>query len=203
MSPLGSVSVSPDTQTVNFGDSASYTCRARGGPNNTFQWYHRGNEITNDAIYTITTTSTYSNLTIDNIVGLDHGGAYTCNVTNDAGYENVTTMLLVRPSVIADPVRMFKTTNGSMIQLLCEGDAYPIPTYSWERMTKGQLIVGNRLNVISSDAMSSLSFQPVLFGDEGYYQCIVSSSSGPNATSGSSTVNSELCLISLLFTQSF
>ena len=44
---------------------------------------------------------------------------------------------------------------------------------------------------MSSDGISSLLFQPVLFGDEGYYRYIVSSSSGPDAISDSSNVNSE------------
>ena len=187
--------MSPGTQTINFEDTANYMCEARGGPNNMFHWHYHGNKITNDAIYTINTTSTDSILSINNIVGLEHGGMYTCSVSNAAGYENVTAMLLVRSSVVTDPVSIFNITNGSMIQLMCEGDAYPAPSYSWERMAKGQIsfemIVSNRLDVMSSDGMSSLLFQPVLFGDEGYYRCIVSSSSGPDAISDSSNVNGE------------
>ena len=160
-----------------------------------FQWYYRGNEIMNDVYYTIDTTPTYSVLSINDTVGLEHGGMYTCNVSNAAGYQNVTAVLLVRPSVVTDPVSVFNTTNGSMIQLMCEGDAYPAPSYSWERMTEDglsfELITGDRFNVTSSDGMSTLSFQPVLFGDEGYYRCVVSSSSGTDATSASSTVNGE------------
>ena len=54
-------------------------CISEGGPQLYFSWTFMGSEIAN--------TST---LTIDN-VNSSHGGEYTCNVTNDAGFENITT----------------------------------------------------------------------------------------------------------------
>ena len=203
--------MSLETQTVDFGDSANYTCESRGGPNNMFEWYFNGNKILGDQFnYTIDTTSTHSILTLDSVIGLVHGGSYTCNVENAAGYESANAMLLVRPSVVADPISSIDTSNGSMIQLMCEGDAYPAPTYSWERMTEDQLfyetINGTGSNdgfaITYSDSESILSLQPVSLGDEGYYRCVISSS-GYNAVSNSSIIYgkhlSSPCFILLIF----
>ena len=53
-------------------------CRSDGGPQLDYFWQFSSNQIAN--------TST---LTIDNVTA-SNGGDYTCNVTNDAGYDNNT-----------------------------------------------------------------------------------------------------------------
>ena len=72
VSPLGSVSVSPGTQTMK---TLPITCVRQGVVLTTCS--NGTTMATNDAIYTINTMSTDSVLSINNIVGgLDHGGMY-------------------------------------------------------------------------------------------------------------------------------
>ena len=60
------------------GEQLVLNCQSDGGPQLEYAWVFEGNEIAN--------TPT---LTIDN-VNASNGGDYTCNVTNDAGYDSDT-----------------------------------------------------------------------------------------------------------------
>ena len=60
------------------GEQLVLNCLSEGGPQLEYSWIFEDNEIAN--------TST---LTIDN-VNPSNGGNYTCNVTNDAGYDSDT-----------------------------------------------------------------------------------------------------------------
>ena len=64
--------------TYSQGEELQLSCLSEGGPELEYTWLFSGNVIAN--------TST---LTIDN-VNTSHGGEYTCNVTNDAGYDSDT-----------------------------------------------------------------------------------------------------------------
>ena len=60
------------------GEQLVLNCLSNGGPQLDYSWLFSSNKIVN--------TST---LTIDNVTA-SNGGDYTCNVTNDAGYESDT-----------------------------------------------------------------------------------------------------------------
>ena len=114
---------------------------------------------------------TYSNdasnsiLSISSINATQHGGIYTCLVTNAAGNSSNTTTLNVRPNILIQPVSQIFTSNGSNEQLVCQAEAFPSPTYTWIQLDGKDVDVNT----------SVLHFMPVMFGDEGTYQCIVKS----------------------------
>ena len=60
------------------GEQLVLNCLANGGPQLEYAWIFEGNEIANTSTLTI------------NSVTASNGGEYTCNVTNDAGYDNNT-----------------------------------------------------------------------------------------------------------------
>ena len=60
------------------GEQLVLNCRSKGGPELEYTWIFLGNKISNN-----------KTLIIDN-VNASNGGNYTCNVTNDAGYESDT-----------------------------------------------------------------------------------------------------------------
>ena len=60
------------------GERLVLNCLSEGGPQLEYSWIFEGNEIANA-----------STLTIDN-VNPSNRGEYTCNVTNDAGYDSDT-----------------------------------------------------------------------------------------------------------------
>ena len=104
-------------------------------------------------------------LSISSINATQHGGIYTCLVTNAAGNSSNTTTLNVRPIILIQPASQILTSNGSNEQLVCQAEAFPSPTYTWIQLDGKDLSVNT----------SVLSFTPVMFGDEGTYQCIVKS----------------------------
>ena len=60
------------------GEQLVLNCQSDGGPQLEYAWIFEGSEI-----------ASTSTLTIDNVTA-SNGGDYTCNVSNDAGYENDT-----------------------------------------------------------------------------------------------------------------
>ena len=66
--------------TYSQGNDLLLNCSSEGGPQLEYAWLFSGNTIAN---------ASNNTLMIDN-VNTSHGGDYTCNVTNDAGYDSNT-----------------------------------------------------------------------------------------------------------------
>ena len=62
------------------GDQLNLSCLSEGGPELIYTWLLSGSLIDNNS---------NSTLIIDNIT-TSHGGVYSCNVTNNAGYDSKT-----------------------------------------------------------------------------------------------------------------
>ena len=83
MSPQGSVHISPFGDVLtNFTSSVSIRCLVGGGPNNMFEWSKQGMIISYSDILELTM-----------ITGSD-SGTYQCTVTNDAGSDTATTLVI-------------------------------------------------------------------------------------------------------------
>ena len=162
------VIITPSEILKTSNSEVNFTCTAEGGPNNIFQWF-LNNVLVNDKAleFSITPSNVASNsiLSISSINATQHGGIYTCFVTNSGGSSSNTTTLNVRPIILIQPISQIFTSNGSNEQLVCRAEAFPFPTYTWIQLDGKDLGVNT----------SVLSFIPVLFGDEGTYQCIVNS----------------------------
>ena len=187
VSPLGSVVIQPMVASVSFQDTHVFTCTAEGGPNNVYEWLFDGSPIN---FPDQTSTPFNSTLTISS-VDVSNGGIYTCQVTNDGGRGFGLATLNVRPynviiqttSFANQSVPLVETVDGMEEIFICEGQAFPSPTYSWLKLTGP-----DSPRIVSSNAM--LSFSPVNFGDEGIYICTVSSI-GSDANSTVVTVHGE------------
>ena len=161
-----------------------------GGPDNRFTWYYNGEEVSNNITIIVTDDAinpTYSEVTVHNAIALN-GGSYTCNVSNAAGYDTADGILLVRPFLITEPVPLTLTTNGSSVTLECDGGGFPDPTYVWQMMNEE----GDYVTVSVTTTMGQgLTFDPVMFGDEGSYRCTVVSEGAGNVTTNESVLISE------------
>ena len=85
VSPAGSVGTTlfASSLSTSFGSSATVTCNAQGGPNNTFEWTNnQGQVVSNSAV-----------LQFPSINGSD-GGVYTCTATNAAGSGSETATII-------------------------------------------------------------------------------------------------------------
>ena len=175
------VVVSPSTQTTNNGSTVSIECLAEGGPDNMFQWIAGGDTLTTGNDVSISDGSQLSVLSI-NVNAAEDGGEYRCVVSNAAGNDSDNATLNVRPVIIVQPIETLLTSNGSSEQLMCIADAFPSPEYRWEKIIDDSIVVVSDTN--------TLYFSPVMFGDEGAYQC-VAMSLGVEVNSTSSTVFGE------------
>lgn len=84
------------SKSLALGEEASVVCAvtASKGPL-TFSWLHDGTRISNTASrYVKVVTDTITTLTI-NKVSAEHLGNYTCTVSNDAGSDSFSAMLVV------------------------------------------------------------------------------------------------------------
>ena len=164
---------------LSFGDSVNFTCSAKGGPDNMFQWQKDGQDLLSES---------QSTLTLTNVNAMD-GGLYTCVVTNAAGNDSSDITLNISPYFILQPNDTL-TSNGDSQTLTCEAEGFPDPVYQWFR--NDNEMVHSYLTAIKS---SMLLFDPVLFGDEGDYYCTATSNGiSVNSTTATITGESFICL---------
>ena len=111
-------------------------------------------------------------------VNYTHGGIYSCIVNNSAGVVEATTLLLVRP--VVDPPEVL-AKNGDMVTFMCLAQSFPEPSYVWERFRDSNdsdsipdvfgYVSGSGENMMATHPF--LDFEPVRYGDEGVYRCMV------------------------------
>ena len=87
------VTIMGDT-TYSQGNQLLLNCLSEGGPELEYVWLFSGSVIANT-----------NSLMIDN-VNTSHGGEYTCNVTNDAGYDSDT--VTVYSELFVDQIKLHK-----------------------------------------------------------------------------------------------
>ena len=206
MSANGSVTIDPDFIIVDNGSNITFTCSARGGPNNTYVWvrsmdldqlYQSGSSLlmllmtsplsVSDVLYELSniTLTTGVSFSISSINATQNGGQYSCVVINEAGVDINTTTLYIRPEIIQQPETVFTEANVS-VSLTCLADSHPRPQYSWQKlnMTNGQF------EFIMNANESTLSFPSMNYEDYGIYRCVVNAEGIiENATSDNAVIN--------------
>lgn len=161
-----SIAVSPETtilptsvnQTFAEGADNMLECSSEGGPNNTYQWRFNDTDIDGATLPVLMLTN----------VTASSGGIYTCVASNVAGSDSASTFLYISPYFITEPMDT-QTSNEASASLMCEAGAFPSPEYQWGRVDE-ELI---RYEITTNTRI--LTFNPVMFGDEGGYYCTASS----------------------------
>lgn len=86
-------------------DELYITCNAQGGPNNTYEWTRNGEEVVASGSLNITTVSSQSmstsTLRISSVDAAMHKGNYTCFVSNEAGEESTSVVVVGKYGTIA------------------------------------------------------------------------------------------------------
>ena len=109
-------------------------------------------------------------LTLEYINATRDGGNYSCVVINEAGTSTVETTLYVAPVITLHPEDRL-VTQGDYFVLSCLADAFPSPTYQWERMNR----TSGYFEEITGETYADLRFYGVDFDDFGMYRCVASS----------------------------
>ena len=91
-----------------------------------------------------------------------------CTVSNSAGADSAIAIIFIRPTIVA--IDDILTTNGSLVEFTCEAGGIPTPNVSWERVE-----VGSNTTVSIN---SSYTITSAVFGNEGDYRCVATSSAG-------------------------
>ena len=184
--PTPFLSVTPDAsittlvnQTYQFGATAMLACSSMGGPDNMYQWLFNGSDILGETSVTLTRAS----------VTAATGGEYSCRVSNAAGSNTADSFIFIAPYFVTQPMDIAVMAQ-STINLICDVEAFPYPSYQWWRLDGAAI----RSGVITTSR--NLVFSAT-FGDEGDYYCVASSLMG-QIRSRNVTVTSE-CLLRMLY----
>ena len=196
VSANGSVTIDPYFIIVDNGSSITFTCSARGGPNNTFLWFRTvdinnvlasSNLLTqsplpiNQLIMELSniTLATGTMFTITSVNATENGGSYDCYVFNEAGYENNSTTLYVRPVITEQPNDLFVDV-GETVTLSCRADSFPAPKYQWEMMNR----TTRMFEFIKNATDSIFAISSISYNDYGNYRCVATANGiAENATS--------------------
>ena len=157
------------------------SCIAEGLPEPVYQW-QKQNALT--GLYVNIQNANESVLDFSPVAFGD-GGTYQCVASNVAGMaiSNPATVYIT-PLIVTQPMDI-GADNGTMIQLTCQADGFPEPTYRWQKLETD--ILGGYVE-LPNVTSSMLEFTPVQFGDEGSYRCVASSMVG-QATSEPATLS--------------
>ena len=208
MSANGSVTINPDFIIVDNGSSITFTCSARGGPNNIFLWVQSMNldqpgsnvllalfmkfpllvSKVLDVFSNITLTTGVS-FFISSINATQNGGQYSCIVINEAGVDANTTTLYVRPDIIQQPENVFTEANVS-VSLTCLADSYPRPQYHWQKLN----MMNDQFEFVMNANQSTLSFPSVNYEDYGVYRCVANAEGIVESAASDTAVINGMCL---------
>lgn len=186
---------------TNSGDEASFNCSASGGPSNLFRWIRTsavnlqqltesGDPFSSDMFlhglneYVIQNGSM---LTITSVNATEHGGQYSCVVVNEAGYDDDTITLNVRPNILENPESQ-RVVPGVNITLSCRAESFPPPEYRWERLNNTDMF-----ETVPDSNASTLELNTVEHDDNGIYRCVATAPGvDGEAFSSNATITGEL-----------
>ncbi|XP_065678288.1 basement membrane-specific heparan sulfate proteoglycan core protein isoform X1 [Hydra vulgaris] len=163
------VSVVPKSLYIEQGGVARFICNHDSDLTTTITWSREDFEklpaeaLVKNGIFTISN------------VNQGHSGLYSCRVSNQYSYDQVSVQLRVGvsipPKVAIYPNEVVSNINED-VQFRCSFSGYPTPTISWERET-GKSMSGN---VIIEESL--LQIKNVQVDDEGQYFCTASNQGG-------------------------
>ncbi|KAJ8316396.1 hypothetical protein KUTeg_006410 [Tegillarca granosa] len=164
------VQITPTSLSVNNGDPIQLTCSGDGTPTQEYRWY-KGSSLLNDfdSVYYVPSASA------------SDGGSYTCNVSNQAGY-NTDTMTV---TVISTASQTYSKGEGESVTLDCSVSGLTSYAIKWYK--DGQEITTRGTKYFNGDSRQpSLTINPLLSSDSGIYVCSVS---GAGVSKNSSSIN--------------
>ena len=181
--------ISPNI-TAKRGDNVNLTCSGVGQDSLNISWVTPSGEVVYTSSYD-TGESGFSwaaqDFVIANVTASD-GGVYTCTAVNEEGSVNASVVVYVTPYFTTQLTDIL-TTNGTNETVSCSAEGFPPPDIQWvaskenytqlegdfisETCNEGCMLLGN------NETNETLTFYPVVFGDEEYiYYCLASNEHG-------------------------
>ena len=165
-----SFTTQPQNQTVNIGQTATFSAAATGSPSPSYQWRKNGANISG---------ATASSYTVSN-VQLTHAGTYDVVASNLGGNvpSSGATLTVNGPPVVTSQPASQTAVAGATITLSVTASGSSPLTYQWRRE-------GTNLTGATSASLVLNAAQP---GDSGYYSVVVTNPNG-TTTSTTATIN--------------
>ena len=140
------------------GDNVTFTCSARGGPENVFKWQKNGADLPGENQTTLQLTD----------IDATDGGEYTCVVSNAAGNDSANLTLYIRPYIVVNPQSLLLADLGDSTTFTCEALSFPPPSYGWEKVGEPE---EKKRGFVSME--QNYTIGPIFFNDlEGVYRCV-------------------------------
>jgi neuronal cell adhesion protein len=175
--------VEPEIENGAEGETATFTCEAKGIPTPEIKWIHNGVEISK-APPNPRRTVTTNKIIIENLAKSDTGN-YGCNATNALGYvyKDVYLNVLALPPEIVEAPRDEATVDQRTVTLTCRVFGAPKPTVKWIR--DGRALTGGKYTVLPN---GDLEITRVQHTDAGEYICHAENKLGEKEAKGKLTV---------------
>ncbi len=105
------------------------------------------------------------------------GGQYSCIAENIDGFDNGTILLYVDP--VIQPTNYTVTINETLT-ITCDVQDFPAPSFTWQKEFNNMFpTLSPRIDTdgrVLNSTLKNLTFDPIIFGDEGVYRCVVCTS---------------------------
>ncbi|XP_033097959.1 peroxidasin homolog [Anneissia japonica] len=168
----------PEFQATIEGSTVEFHCTAEGNPSPVIAWRKRGLQLPDDRRHVVLSSGT---LRIVRATRADEGN-YECQAFNDAGANQATAQLEVRPRIpptfTVTPSDLTIIT-GATVEILCSAQGEPNPVITWSK--DGVQITPSAKFVIINNRR--LLIRDVGLVDEGRYDCAARNSIGYASTS--------------------
>ncbi|KAF8793104.1 Down syndrome cell adhesion molecule-like [Argiope bruennichi] len=141
-----------------------------------FLWYKNDHSLATSPSVTIQNSEEYSML-LFNSLSTDHGGNYSCVVSNSFGRDSYSSQLIINvpPTVVQEPVDQ-TLEEGFKASFLCQATGHPEPSITWQRdETNKENFEEERIKTFSN---GTLIITSVKKRDEGIYKCTISNNIG-------------------------
>jgi hypothetical protein len=168
------VSTSPTSQTVNAGQSVTFTAAATGNSTPSVQW-----QVSTDGGNTFNNISgaNHSTLTLNNTTSAMNGNEYRAVFTNSLGSATTapaTLTVLFAPVITTNPVNQ-SVTAGSSVTFTAAANGNSTPTVQWQVSTDGGLTFTNIVGATST----SFTIASTTASENGYeYRAVFSNGLG-------------------------
>ena len=132
-------------------------------------------------------------------ISFSEGGTYTCTATNIAATVNSSTTLFIYPRIVPSTLT---SRNGENRNFTCEVQSSLMSAITWDRLELGSgggpvpmdLVVDSGSGMMPfTDRV--LSFEPVMFEDQGTYQCVANTNNGEIVSNEATLVGMEILFI--------
>ncbi len=180
------ITTQPSNQTVNAGQTVTFTASANGTPTPTVQWQVSINSGTSWTDLASATSVTYSFTT----QAVDNGKQYRAIFTNAAGSVNTNAAVLTvfyGPAITTQPISL-TVNEGQGVSFTAAANGSPIPTVQWQMS-----LDGSSWSNISGATSTTYSFTALVTDNGKQFRAIFTNLVG-SATSNIAilTVNSDL-----------